>query len=88
MKHFLSILAVLSALSATVCAQTGAAGQKGASVVQPPTTTAKPIAIQKLDLVPPIATAKGQGQTREVLHGEIEGVDHAPCIDPRTGPAR
>jgi hypothetical protein len=74
MKHLLSILAVLSALSATAFAQTGAASKKDASVVQPPTTTAKLIAIQELDLVPPIATAKGQVQTREVLPGEIEGV--------------
>jgi hypothetical protein len=74
MKRLISILAVLSALSATAFGQTVASSKKDASVVQPPTTTAKPIAIQKLDLVPPIATAKGQVQTREVLPGDIEGV--------------
>jgi quercetin dioxygenase-like cupin family protein len=74
MKHSFLILAILSALSTTAFAQMGASGAKDASVVQTPTVKANPIAIQQLDLVPPIGTAAGRVETREVLPGEIRDV--------------
>lgn len=74
MKRYFFILAVLSALNTTVLAQTGASSQKCAAVVQTPTVTANPIAIQQLELVPPVGTAEGRVETREVLPGEIGDV--------------
>ncbi len=86
MKRSFLILAVLSALSSTACAQTGASSAKDASVVQTPTGKTNPIAIQQLDLVPPIGTAAGRVETREVLPGEIpEVTTHLVSIQ---GPGR
>ncbi|MCU0858952.1 MAG: hypothetical protein MUC65_11185 [Pontiellaceae bacterium] len=74
MKHSFLILAILSTLSTTAFAQTGASNAKDASVVQTPATKTKPIAIQQLDLVPRIGAAAERVETREVLPGEIKEV--------------
>jgi mannose-6-phosphate isomerase-like protein (cupin superfamily) len=74
MKRPISTLAVLSVLSATALAQTGAPSQKVASVVSAPNAANRSIAVEKFDLALARPAAEGRIETRKVLPAEIQGV--------------
>ncbi len=74
MKRLTLILAVLSALDTTAFAQTGASSQKSVSAAPAPAVPDKPIAVQQLELMPPIASAVERAETQVVLPGEIKDV--------------